>query len=100
ASLLSPVVAAPVVPVVPAVPATAAVPADPAVITPCFKQPVTVICASVACVVLCGADDVCAPTTAAKPTIAVVAPVQIVLSLIRPPGRFCIATVGPHRGQE
>jgi hypothetical protein len=103
ASLLSPVVAVPVVPVVPAVPAvpvTPAVPAGPTVITPCFRQPVTVICASVAGGVPCGADDVCAPSTVAKPTIAVDIPVQIVLFiLMHPPGAFRPATGGPHCDQ-
>jgi hypothetical protein len=94
ASLLSPAVAVPVVPAVPAVPATPAVPDVPTVITPCFRQPVTVICDSVAVAGLCGAEDVCAPTTVAKPTIAVDTPVQIVLIfLMHPPEHFGLQPV-------
>jgi len=79
----------PAVPAVPVVPATPAVPVVPAVITPCFRQPITVICASVFGVVLCGADVVCAPSTVAKLTIAVDTPVQIVRVLVmKPPGHF------------
>jgi hypothetical protein len=97
ASVLSPAVAVPVVravPAVPAVPTTPAVPDVPTVITPCFKQPVTVICDSVAGAGLCGAEDVCAPTTVAKPTTAADTPVQIVLIfLMHPPGHFGLQPV-------